>query len=314
MSSPFANRRHLGTTGYETPLLVPSYSSRGFSPLRPLYEALRDATTRLSLVSAYDIHHNALPIEAVYGSDLTFLDSGGYEAYASSELSEPKPWSEPAYRTVLDNLEDRSTVVAVSFDYRQRRPTTEQLDAAIGLRRDYPRLAWNWLVKPEGDHEDFVNVKAIAEALPAARGFDVVGVTADELGPSLSHRVGNVRALREGMIRAGLDIPIHIFGCLDPVVVPYYILAGADVFDGLQWLRSACRADGLIRLSSAVVQDGRVTESEEEVRMAYRRANVRLLQDMEAKWTRDILTGDGNLPQRIGVQRDVWAKLSGKGG
>src|SRR5438876_12306842 len=36
---------------------------------------------------------------------------------------------------------------------------------------------------------------------------------------------------------AGLETPIHIFGSLDTVTTPMYFLAGADIFDGLTWLR-----------------------------------------------------------------------------
>jgi len=36
---------------------------------------------------------------------------------------------------------------------------------------------------------------------------------------------------------AGVDIPIHIFGSLDPITSVLYFLSGAEVFDGLTWLR-----------------------------------------------------------------------------
>lgn len=41
------------------------------------------------------------------------------------------------------------------------------------------------------------------------------------------------------MDKVTLDIPIHIFGSLDTINTPLYFLAGADIFDGLTWLRFA---------------------------------------------------------------------------
>ena len=34
-----------------------------------------------------------------------------------------------------------------------------------------------------------------------------------------------------------LYIPIHLFGCFDPKSLIYFFLSGADIFDGLTWLR-----------------------------------------------------------------------------
>jgi hypothetical protein len=39
------------------------------------------------------------------------------------------------------------------------------------------------------------------------------------------------------MTGVGLNMPIHIFGCLDPLSILAYFLCGADIFDGLVWLR-----------------------------------------------------------------------------
>ena len=36
-----------------------------------------------------------------------------------------------------------------------------------------------------------------------------------------------------------METPIHVFGSLDTVTTPMYFLAGADIFDGLTWLRFA---------------------------------------------------------------------------
>jgi hypothetical protein len=49
----------------------------------------------------------------------------------------------------------------------------------------------------------------------------------------------NIARIRMALDKAKLDIPIHVFGSLDTVTTPMYFLAGADIFDGLTWLRFA---------------------------------------------------------------------------
>ena len=72
--------REIPTAGVDTPLLVPSFSSRGFPNLAVLHDFLSSEVPEASLVSAYDIHHRLLPPKSVNGSDLVIVDSGGYEA------------------------------------------------------------------------------------------------------------------------------------------------------------------------------------------------------------------------------------------
>jgi hypothetical protein len=53
------------------------------------------------------------------------------------------------------------------------------------------------------------------------------------------------------------SIPIHVFGSLDPVSVCLYFLAGAEIFDGLTWLRYAYAKDlAVYRQNGAVLADG----------------------------------------------------------
>jgi hypothetical protein len=47
----------------------------------------------------------------------------------------------------------------------------------------------------------------------------------------------NIAALRLAMDDAGINKPIHIYGSLDPITSILYFLAGAEIFDGLTWLR-----------------------------------------------------------------------------
>jgi hypothetical protein len=76
------------------------------------------------------------------------------------------------------------------------------------------------------------NVRGLAD-------FDVIGVTEKEVGNAILDRMKNIAKLRRALDKAGLETPIHVFGSLDTVTTPMYFLAGADIFDGLTWLRFA---------------------------------------------------------------------------
>ena len=79
--------RHLGSS-VNTPLVVPSFSSRGFPDLASLNQVLRDYVPDESLISAYDVHYGYLAEEEIYSSDVVFIDSGGYEARPVYDVGE----------------------------------------------------------------------------------------------------------------------------------------------------------------------------------------------------------------------------------
>lgn len=284
--------RTIGLTGFTTPLLVPSYSSRGFSPIKPKFDFFSPHTTSASLVSAYDIHHKALSINAAYGSDIVFLDSGGYEAYSNSELSTPKQWSLSEYRAVLSQLEDRTTIVPVTFDFENRRPTREQLEAAAQLALDFPRFQWDCLIKPESPALPWVNVEAVLELIPSAPPFAILGFAEMELGSSILERARNVLRVRRTLSEHGKNPPIHLFGCLDPHAIRYYLAAGADIFDGLQWLRSVMTEEGLFRMSSRIVHENRWDTDETTVEAYFRIRNLEVMSRLQRNLTNFAKTGE----------------------
>jgi hypothetical protein len=69
--------------------------------------------------------------------------------------------------------------------------------------------------------------------------FDIIGVTEKELGRSMLERMVQIANLRIALDGAGVKAPIHIFGALDPLSVCLYYISGAEIFDGLTWIRYA---------------------------------------------------------------------------
>jgi hypothetical protein len=110
--------RHPSGVSLKTPLLVPSFSSRGFrfdkknkSEIRGVFTNTAEILTESMLVSAYDIAHGHLPEPARFPCtpSLTIVDSGGYETGADHDYSsiyrhvhKSKAWSLKRLQSVLD--------------------------------------------------------------------------------------------------------------------------------------------------------------------------------------------------------------------
>lgn len=244
-----------------TPLLVPSFSSKGFrvteaqSDLKDALVVTSEWLTDIMLLSAYDLFHGYVPRveELTFTPEVTLVDSGGYEARIEHDMSttvhwphNPKEWNESIYQTELDRWPDRYPACFVSYDEPTLRVSLErQVESAKRLFSRYPKQLHTFLLKPEGDEKD---VSAVIDRVAASphqlASFSVIGVTEKELGRKMCDRVWQVARLRLALDGAGISAPIHVFGALDPLSCMLFFIAGAEIFDGLTWLRFAFH-DGL---------------------------------------------------------------------
>ena len=62
-------------------------------------------------------------------------------------------------------------------------------------------------------------------------------MTEKEIGACMRDRLAFLLRLRAALTVSGSSAPIHVFGGLDPTMTPLYCFAGADIIDGLSWLR-----------------------------------------------------------------------------
>jgi len=247
-----ARRRSIRIEGEEverTPLLVPSFSSKGFPDVAKIVETTSEVIDGSALVSSYDLWHNKLSPPFDFAT-LLFLDSGGYEAGKDVELSDvgdrehaPLTWSRERHDEVVLDWSPTAPSVLVSYDHPDERlPLGAQVERARLLapgRRDVSRAI---LLKPETADQRYLPMRSVLrpEHVRALGAFDIVGITEKEIGNSLLERMKNIADLRRAMIAVGLDyVPIHVFGSMDTVATPLYFLSGADIFDGLTWLRYA---------------------------------------------------------------------------
>ncbi|WP_439373037.1 hypothetical protein [Bradyrhizobium sp. DASA03120] len=97
------------------------------------------------------------------------------------------------------------------------------------------------------------------------RLFDIVGVTEKEAGDTFFERLAFVARLRALLDANNVHKPIHVFGGLDPFMTPLYFLAGADVVDGLTWLRMAFSDTGARYLPSHAAMTEPMARFEEAV-------------------------------------------------
>jgi hypothetical protein len=228
-----------------TPLLVPSFSSKGFHDIKHLHEYVSEHIPDTSLISAYDVYHEKILEEKIYQSDLVFIDSGGYESSVDIELSEiynkeyiPKLWSFETFKEQILKLEPLTNIALVNYDNAIEKYSLEvQVERANDLFYSFPKYAKVFLYKPTRPNEDKLDIDLLCSKIEKMACSSIIGVTEKELGSSILERCKNIIRIRESMEKIGLQIPIHIFGCLDPLNIIAYFVCGADIFDGLSWLR-----------------------------------------------------------------------------
>ena len=234
-----------------TPLLVPSFSSKAVPDVRTLFTALQPSITESFLISAYDVYYHNMEIPSGAPAEVLFFDSGGYEVSRDHDqvdpvyrIPEPKCWTHDRFEKVIGQLTTVMPCFVTAFDHPEiRQPLSSQLDSALEFFRDFPQFGREILIKPEKAGERLLNLPATLAQVHRFNEFDVIGVTEVELGDSVMDRMENIARLRLAMDLREVNRPLHVFGSLDPVSTPLYFLSGADIFDGLSWLRLAYSND-----------------------------------------------------------------------
>ncbi|AEG02838.1 hypothetical protein [Methylomonas methanica] len=245
-----AKRRGFYRDGKEiirTPLLLPSFSSKGFGNIQNILKTTEEVIDGEILVSAYDIYHRNLEGPFDF-AEAIFLDSGGYEAGVEEELASipkhdhiPQPWNIEAYTEVVSKWQSSRPTVIISFDHPEARiDTSTQINRASETLHKDESIFSEILLKPEKESDWLVNVESVVKNIRRLEIFDSIGITEKEIGITQQERMTNIAIIRTALNNAGLgDKPIHVFGSLDTISTPLYFVAGADIFDGLTWLRFA---------------------------------------------------------------------------
>jgi len=252
-------RHRASGVALQTPLLVPSFSSKGFarskkdgkSEIGKILAAAGEFLTEAYLISAYDIHYGHIPgpMDLPFTPEMIFLDSGGYEISTDRDYSSvidplpaPDPWDLQKWESVVSSWPDELPLVAACYDHHEERaPFADQVALARQRFKKCRHHLHSFLLKPETDFQ--MTLERTLRAASADAGelgsFDIVGVTEKELGRSMLDRMIQIATLRLAMDEAEVAAPLHVFGALDPLSVCLYYLSGAEIFDGLTWIRYA---------------------------------------------------------------------------
>ncbi len=236
--------RSIRSNYIKTPILVPSFSSKGFKNIENLHKDLSKYIIDSKLISAYDLYYENISSNELYDSEILFLDSGGYESknfinMSNLLITEYKTfgWSKERYKNIIRDIKPISDIVIVNYDFEDNE-TERQIILAKRFFSKCKNFYKDFLIKPERN-SDVINVDKYIDNIRKLREFDILGFTEKELGRSIKERLRNLLKIRTALLKMNIDKPIHIFGCLDPLSVWLYFLFGADIFDGLTWLRYA---------------------------------------------------------------------------
>ena len=126
----------------------------------------------------------------------------------------------------------------MSFDSPVRHCSIEkQVEAALKLKGDFPQFPHEFLIKPELKRTALEIGSFLPKIVKDLGAFAAIGFTEYELDDKIIGRMQKIAQARRIMDDAGINVPIHIFGSLDTFSTALYFLSGAEIFDGLTWLR-----------------------------------------------------------------------------
>lgn len=252
-----------------TPLYIASFSScgeadvgqRALATLRSLRAALPVGQFAPVLLSAYDLKHlgaGKVPPETSLASELLaelaqgyvwHLDSGVYERDCTQDSS----WSPDEFLSVFSVTKPPCVV---AYDFRPPDASLHSFERALNdaaspigsaLRGSHVTLLTRFhaevgLWEKEKSNEEGKRIgnllKILIDTLRRLQSqVEVLGVVENELGPGIRTRLRSVARLRKALDQEGIEKPVHIFGASDPQALALYSLAGANIFDGVNWSR-----------------------------------------------------------------------------
>lgn len=298
-----AERRTFTINGqaFETPMVIPSFSSRGFPDVKKIIAGAKEYITDETLISAYDLSYGLIPKDGWTFPTVIFVDSGGYETGSETDLSDhrstsnsdAKRWTQDLYFKELEKWKHPRPSVFVSYDNPDRRVDFQtQVNRARKIKEKFPRAASEILLKAprkatnKHPYGGFVEISHFHDIISQLIEFEIIGVTEKELGRSINERLQKVAKIRQILNSNDIRSPLHIFGSLDPITTPLYFLAGADIFDGLTWLRFAYDDEVAIYRHNFSALRLNHSMPEHTVNMTIHQRNHNVLMEMASKLKR----------------------------
>jgi len=255
--------RRIPKADIETPLLVPSFSSAVLGKAAgKIHEKLKEHIPMASLISAYDLNYRIIKKEEIWVSDVVFIDSGNHEVTQLSRSKDLKQWTLQMYRGVINSIRPLAKVVLVNYD--QRGSLKRQISKTRKFFARCPDYAKCFLYKPLS-RSFKIHVPSLVENIALIEPFDILGLTEKELGNSLLTRCQNLLRIRAALNSKRMNVPIHVFGCLDPLSILSYFLCGADIFDGTLWLKFSFHGNIATYINNYAMLERKWSESDSSV-------------------------------------------------
>lgn len=238
------------------------FSSRAVATIRSLRSVIPESELPPILLSAYDLKRSlgvgaaasqsekwaALSAELNQGIQWQ-LDSGVFEKDCFGDST----WGPSEFMSVFRAVNPRW---AVGFDLRPDSQSIADFEKTLqavadGVRKGLPDSVVTLLVhfheqsglwETNTEDSDSARIEALLGALTTIlREIDdrvnVLGVVENELGPGIRSRLRSLGRLCAALDKAKIERPIHVFGASDPQALALYSLAGASIFDGVNWSR-----------------------------------------------------------------------------
>ena len=207
----------------QTPLLVPSFSSKGFrfnrddeSEVKVIFDIAREHLTQALLISAYDAYYNYIPSDN-FPTEIVFIDSGGYETSEEHDLAEVyryigpiKEWNENLHSEYLSSWPNHIPAIIISYDHgRVRNSIENQLESAIELFDNNKDQLNDFLIKPETKDQQYIPIDKVIKNIELLKDFSIIGFTEKELGGSLLDRMKHIAQIRLALDEVGIQSPLH---------------------------------------------------------------------------------------------------------
>jgi hypothetical protein len=219
--------------------------SKGKSDVNEIYKTTLEFITDSMLISAYDIYYKNIKRPNYKTAEITIVDSGGYEVADDNDLSTViytnntrKEWTEDKLIEIYQRIPADYPVILVNYDHPdERKKMKRQINDAKLFFHNFPNHLHTILIKPEAKKQKNIQTESILQNIYEFKFFDVIGFTEKELGDSILLRMIAISKIRQALDNANISIPIHIYGSLDPITSILYFISGAEIFDGLTWIR-----------------------------------------------------------------------------
>ncbi len=216
-----------------TPCYFPSVSSRiTMYSTRDLTKFLCQHSKPL-LTSAYDLYTERTggsyhgKQEGNLSSNILLLDSGRYESSWFKDTN----WTFERYREVVQQI---PCDFYTSFDMfpgdaqdNFEQETINQIRRSFDFQGDNICIP---ILHLTTDDTLFSTLDVITKD-----GFQFVAFPERELGDSILERCSKLYQIRQFLDSKNSNVLIHVLGCGHPISLLFYIFAGADTFDSLDW-------------------------------------------------------------------------------